>query len=52
MPLVKKRVENGNLSELVRKEIEKKSQRTDFREAVVHAYSKLIRSLLSNQPFF
>jgi hypothetical protein len=52
LPLVKKRVENGNLSELVRKEIEKKSQRTDFREAVVHAYSKLIRSLLSNQPFF
>jgi gamma-glutamyl:cysteine ligase YbdK (ATP-grasp superfamily) len=52
LPFVEKRVENGNLSELIRKEIMKKSQRTDFRSAVVHVYSKLIRSLMSNQPFF
>jgi gamma-glutamyl:cysteine ligase YbdK (ATP-grasp superfamily) len=52
LPLVEKRVESGNLSELIRRKVEKKSQRTDFREAVVHVYSKLIRSLVSNQPFF
>jgi gamma-glutamyl:cysteine ligase YbdK (ATP-grasp superfamily) len=51
LPLIEKRVEAGNLSELIRKEVEKKSQRTDFREAILHVYSKLIRSLLSNQPF-
>lgn len=52
LPLIEKRVECGNLSELIRQQIEKKSQRTDFTEAVVHVYSKLIRSLVSNQPFF
>jgi len=52
LPLIEKRVERGNLSELIRQQIERKSQRTDFTEAVVHVYSKLIRSLVSNQPFF
>jgi len=52
LPLIEKRVECGNLSELIRQQIEKKSQRTDFTEAVVHVYSKLIRSLVSNHPFF
>jgi hypothetical protein len=36
----------------MRKKVEKKSQRTDFREAVVHVYSKLIRSLAGDQPLF
>jgi gamma-glutamyl:cysteine ligase YbdK (ATP-grasp superfamily) len=52
LPLVEKRVENGNLAELIRRKIVRKSQRTDFRDAVVHVYSKLIRSLVNNQPFF
>jgi hypothetical protein len=52
LSFVQKRVESGNLSGLIRKKIEKKSQRTDFRQAVVHVYSKLIRSLASNQPLF
>jgi gamma-glutamyl:cysteine ligase YbdK (ATP-grasp superfamily) len=50
--IVKKRINEGNLSELIRDAVLKKAQRTDFKEAVVSVYSKLIKCLSDNQPYF
>ncbi len=50
--IVKKRIDEGNLSELIRAAVLKKAQRTDFKEAVVSVYSKLIKCLSTNQPYF
>jgi len=49
--LVKRRIEEGNLSNLIRKRVSLKAQKTDFSEAVRSVYSKLIKCLLDNQPF-
>lgn len=50
--IVKKRIDEGNLSELIRGEVLKKAQKTDFTEAVVSVYTKLIKCLSDNQPYF
>jgi hypothetical protein len=52
LTLVQKRIERGNLSEIIRKEVRKKSQKTDLKEAVVNVYSKLTKSLMDNRPYF
>jgi gamma-glutamyl:cysteine ligase YbdK (ATP-grasp superfamily) len=52
LPLVKQRIENGNLSELIQKRVVCKAQRTSFHDAVVNVYSTLIKCLLNNQPYF
>lgn len=50
--IVKKRIENGNLSELIRERIMKKAQKTDFKEAILRVYLTLIKCLADNQPYF
>jgi hypothetical protein len=52
MWIVKKRIDEGNLSELIRGKILAKSQRTDFMEAVLTVYSALTECLVDNQPYF
>lgn len=52
LPLVQKRIENGNLSEIIRENVLKKALRTDFKEATVSVYSTLIKCLAANQPYF
>jgi len=52
LPIIKKRVENGNLSEIIRKDVERKAQKTNWKEAIVSVYSSLIKSLLNNEPYF
>jgi len=52
LPIVQKRIENGNLSEILREQIGTKSQKTDFHEAVISVYLKLTESLIDNQPHF
>jgi len=52
LPTIQKRVENGNLSETIRRRVEKRAQRTSFREAIVDVYSKLVGSLENNKPYF
>jgi glutamate---cysteine ligase / carboxylate-amine ligase len=52
LPLVQKRIECGNLSDIIRKNVSKKAQRVDFREAIVTVYLTLIRCLETNQPYF
>ena len=52
LPIVRKRIDNGSLSEIIRERVEKKTQKTDFREAVITIYSKLAESLMENRPYF
>lgn len=52
LPIVQKRVEQGSLSEIVRKRVELKSRRTELEEAIIDVYSKLAESLVDNSPYF
>lgn len=52
LSIVQKRIERGNLSEIIRERVGKKAQRTDFEEAVVNVYLQLTKSLMDNQPYF
>jgi carboxylate-amine ligase len=49
--LVKRRIEEGNLSELIRAKVQTRAGKTSFREAIVDVYSTLIKCLRNNQPF-
>jgi hypothetical protein len=50
--IVKKRIESGNLSELIRERVLKKAQKTTLEEAILSVYSTLIKCLADNQPYF
>lgn len=49
--LIKKRMDNGNLSMLISGKVLQKAQRTDFTEAIRSVYSTLINCLVDNEPF-
>ena len=49
--MVRKRIESGNLSELVRERVTRRAQKTDLMEAVRSVYSTLIKCLVDNQPY-
>jgi len=50
--IIQKRIENGNLSDIIRERVLKKAQKTDLKEAVLSVYSTLIKCLADNQPYF
>jgi hypothetical protein len=50
--IVKKRIEEGNLSELIKSRVSKKAQKTDMKEAILSVYSTLIKCLSDNHPYF
>ncbi len=50
--VIKKRVENGSLSEIIRDRVLRRANKTDFHEAVINVYLTLIRSLSDNEPYF
>ena len=52
LPVIQKRIECGSLSEIIRERILRKAQKTDFREAIINIYSRLIKNLTDNQPYF
>ncbi|MGB9683588.1 MAG: glutamate-cysteine ligase family protein [Candidatus Bathyarchaeales archaeon] len=52
LPLVQRRIEHGNLAEVIREKIQVRAQKTDLNEAIVDVYSKLLKSLIDNEPFF
>ncbi len=52
LPAVEKRIERGNLSEVVREEVKRRSQKTELHEAIVDVYQRLTKSLINNQPYF
>jgi gamma-glutamyl:cysteine ligase YbdK (ATP-grasp superfamily) len=51
LPLVKTRIEEGNLSNLIRRAILRKEQKTDLPEAVVNVYLKLVDCLAENRMY-
>jgi gamma-glutamyl:cysteine ligase YbdK (ATP-grasp superfamily) len=51
-PIIKKRIECGNLSDIIRERVLKKSRRTDQKEAIIDIYTDLAESLTKNQPYF
>jgi gamma-glutamyl:cysteine ligase YbdK (ATP-grasp superfamily) len=52
LPLIEKRLEHGNLSEVIREKVRVRAQKTDMDEAILNVYSKLLNSLKANEPFF
>jgi gamma-glutamyl:cysteine ligase YbdK (ATP-grasp superfamily) len=52
LPLVKRRIDEGNLSETISRKVKLKVQRTDIHEAIFEVYSTLVRSLTDNTPYF
>ncbi len=50
--LVKRRIEEGSLSEVIRKNVRLQAEKTDFHQAIRNVYSTLIRCLSNNQPYF
>jgi len=52
IPIVRKRIERGNLSDIIRERVKSKAQRADSQEAIVNVYSELMKSLMDNQPYF
>ncbi len=52
LPIVEKRIERGNLSEIISKDVKRRSQKTELHEAIVDVYRRLTKSLISNQPYF
>jgi len=49
LPIVKRRIETGNLSDIILREIAKKVQKTDLEEAIFCIYSSLADCLEKNQ---
>ena len=49
--MVRKRIESGNLSELIRERVTRRAQKTDLVEAIRSVYSTLIKCLVDNQPY-
>jgi len=50
--VVKKRLENGSLSEVIRDRVLRRAEKTDFHEAIVNVYSELVKCLIDNEPYF
>ncbi len=50
--IIKKRLENGSLSELIRDRVLRRAEKTDFNQAVINVYSTLIKCLSDNEPYF
>jgi len=50
--IIKKRLENGSLSELILDRVFKRAEKTDFHQAIINVYSTLIKCLSDNEPYF
>ena len=49
--LIKKRIDEGNLSDLIRERVGRRASRTGMHEAIIEVYSTLIKSLNNNEPY-
>jgi gamma-glutamyl:cysteine ligase YbdK (ATP-grasp superfamily) len=49
--LVKKRIVEGNLSELIRERVLRRAQKTSYHQSIIDVYSTLIKCLIDNQPY-
>ena len=49
--LIKKRIEEGSLSDLIRANVARRADKTGFHEAVIDVYSRLINCLINNEIY-
>jgi len=49
--IVLERIENGNLSNLILRDVAKKAQKTELKEAIFHVYSSLADCLEKNRIY-
>jgi gamma-glutamyl:cysteine ligase YbdK (ATP-grasp superfamily) len=49
--LVKKRIEEGSLSELIHERVLRRAQKTSLDQSIMDVYSTLIKCLMDNQPY-
>jgi gamma-glutamyl:cysteine ligase YbdK (ATP-grasp superfamily) len=52
LPIIKRRIEQGSLSEIISERVRNKAQKTDLREAIINVYLRLTKNLRYNQPCF
>jgi len=52
LPVIKRRIENGNLSEIIHERVQSKARKTGVKEAILDVYLSLTKSLRDNQPYF
>jgi glutamate---cysteine ligase / carboxylate-amine ligase len=52
LPLIQRRIAEGSLSEVIRRNVLAKAQLTGLREAIVDVFSTLIKCLATNHPYF
>jgi carboxylate-amine ligase len=52
LPLIKRRIEEGNLSDTIRKRVLGRAAKTSLQEALTDVYSTLIKCLNDNDPYF
>ena len=50
--IIKKRIEEGSISELIRGRVLNKAKTSSFKEAILSVYSPLIKCLSENKPYF
>lgn len=50
--IIEKRIKEGNLSEIIRKRVLIRAQKTTFKEATINIYSKLAKCVYDNEPYF
>jgi gamma-glutamyl:cysteine ligase YbdK (ATP-grasp superfamily) len=51
LPLIIRRIEEGNLSDLIRARVQRRAEKTNLHEAIVDVYLTLIKCLSANEPF-
>ncbi len=51
LPILEKKMERGNVSEIIRERLQSKSQKTDLAEAIINIYSGLKKNLMDNIPY-
>ena len=49
--IIKKRIEKGNLSEIITERVKRRMQKTDLAEAIFSTYTKMAEKLLKNEIF-
>jgi gamma-glutamyl:cysteine ligase YbdK (ATP-grasp superfamily) len=52
LPLIQRRLEEGNLTQIIRANVWRRSEKTSLQEAIVDVYSSLIKCLHNNEPYF
>jgi len=50
--IIKKRIENGSLSEVIKARVLRKAQKTEITEAIISVYTRLAKCLADNEPYF